>query len=127
MAELNKITEGIIGAAIEVHRALGHGLLESAYLKCLAFELTQRGHKTATELPLPLVYKDGKLDCSYRLDLLVDDAVIVEMKPMETLAPIQEAQPLSYLKLADCKPGLLINFNVRMPKNGIKRFANCPL
>ena len=122
--ELNKITEAIIGAAIEVHRALGPGLLESAYVTCLVYELRQRGFKVLEQVPLPLVYKEVKLDCGYRLDLLVNDVVIVEVKSVEGLAPIHEAQLLSYLKLADCKIGLLINFNVKMLKHGIKRLAN---
>lgn len=124
MDELNKITEAIIGAAIEVHRALGPGLLESAYVTCLVYELRERGYKVFQEVPLPLIYKEVKLDCGYRLDLLVNDAVIVEVKSVESLAPIHEAQLLSYLKLADCKVGLLINFNVKMLKQGIKRLAN---
>jgi GxxExxY protein len=124
MDELNKITEAIIGAAIEVHRALGPGLLESAYVTCLVYELRERGFKVLQEVPLPLVYKEVKLDCGYRLDLVVNDAVIVEVKSVESLAPIHEAQLLSYLKLADCKVGLLINFNVKMLKHGIKRLAN---
>lgn len=124
MDELNKITEAIIGAAIEVHRALGPGLLESAYGTCLVYELRERGIKVLQEVPLPLVYKEAKLDCGYRLDLLVNDAVIVEVKSVESLTPIHEAQLLSYLKPADCKIGLLINFNVKMLKHGIKRFAN---
>jgi len=122
--ELNKITEAIIGAAIEVHRALGPGLLESAYVVCLVYELRQRGFNVLEQVPLPLVYKEVTLDCGYRLDLLVNDAVIVEVKSVESLAPIHEAQLLSYLKLADCKIGLLINFNVKMLKQGIKRLAN---
>jgi GxxExxY protein len=124
MDEINKITEAIIGAAIEVHRALGPGLLESAYVTCLVYELRQRGYKVLQEVPLPLVYKEVKLDCGYRLDLLVNDAVIVEAKSVESLAAIHEAQLLSYLKLADCKVGLFINFNVKMLKHGIKRLAN---
>jgi GxxExxY protein len=124
MDEINKITEAIIGAAIEVHRALGPGLLESAYVTCLVYELRQRGYKVLQEVPLPLVYKEIKLDCGYRLDLLVNDAVIVEAKSVESLAAIHEAQLLSYLKLADCKVGLFINFNVKMLKHGIKRLAN---
>ena len=124
MDELNKITEAIIGAAIEVHRALGPGLLESAYAACLAYELRERGYKVLQEVPLPLVYKEIKLDCGYRLDLLVNDAVIVEVKSVESLAPVHEAQLLSYLKLVDCKIGLLINFNVKMLKYGVKRLAN---
>ena len=122
--ELNEITEAIIGAAIEVHRALGPGLLESAYVTCLVYELRERGFKVLQEVPLLLIYKEVKLDCGYRLDLLVDDAVIVEVKSVESLAPIHEAQLLSYLKLADCKIGLLINFNVKMLKYGVKRLAN---
>ena len=124
MDELNKITEAIIGAAIEVHRTLGPGLLESAYVACLVYELRQWGFKVLEQVPLPLIYKDVQLDCGYRLDLLVNDAVIVEVKSVESLAPIHEAQLLSYLKLADCKIGLLINFNVKMLKHGIKRLAN---
>lgn len=124
MDELNKITEAIIGAAIEVHRALGPGLLESAYIACLVYELRERGYKVLQEVPLPLIYKDVQLDCSYRLDLLVNDAVIVEVKSVESIEPIHEAQLLSYLKLADCKVGLLINFNVKMLKHGIKRLVN---
>ena len=124
MEELNKITEAIIGAAIEVHRVLGPGLLESAYVTCLVYELRERGFKVLQEVPLPLIYKEVKLDCGYRLDLLVNDAVIVEVKSVESLAPIHEAQLLSYLKLADCKVGLLINFNVKLLKHGIKRLAN---
>ncbi len=124
MEELNKITETIIGAAIDVHRALGPGLLEFAYVTCLAYELRQRGLEILEQVPLPLVYKEVKLDCGYRLDLLVNDAVIVEVKSVESLAPIHEAQLLSYLKLADCKIGLLINFNVKMLKYGIKRLVN---
>jgi GxxExxY protein len=125
MDELNKITEAIIGAAIEVHKALGPGLLESAYLACLAYELSQRGYKVLQQVPLPLVYKDVKLDCGYRLDLLVNNVIIVEVKSVESLASIHEAQLLSYLKLADCKLGLLLNFNVKILKHGgIKRLAN---
>jgi GxxExxY protein len=122
--ELNKITEAIIGAAIEVHRALGPGLLESAYVACLVYELIQRGYKVLQQVPLPLIYKDVKLDCGYRLDLLINDVVIVEVKSVERLEPIHEAQLLSYLRLADCKVGLLINFNVKLLKYGVKRLIN---
>lgn len=124
MDELNKITEAIIGAAIEVHRALGPGLLESAYVTCLVYELRERGFNVLQEVPLPLIYKEVKLDCGYRLDLLVNEAVIVEVKSVESLAPIHEAQLLSYLRLANRKIGLLINFNVKILKYGIKRLAN---
>src|SRR5574341_2334465 len=99
MEELNKITEVIIGAAIEVHQALGPGLLESAYVACLAYELMQRGFKVIQQMPLPLEYKGVKLDCGYRIDLLIEDAVIIEVKSVESLEPIHEAQLLSYLRL----------------------------
>jgi GxxExxY protein len=121
---LNKITERIIGAAIAVHQALGPGLLESAYEACLAFELRQRGLKVEQQKPVPVVYRDVKLDCGYRLDLLVEDCVIVEIKSVDHLAAIHEAQLLSYLKLTGCKIGLLINFNVKMLMSGIKRVVN---
>ncbi len=96
---LNGITRTIIGAAIEVHRTLGPGLLESAYEACLAFELTQRGLAVEVQKPLPLVYHDVKLDCGYRIDLLVERSVVVEIKSVEAVAPIHEAQVISYLKL----------------------------
>ena len=121
---LDQITSDIIGAAIEVHRALGPGLLESAYEACLAFELAQRGLRVDQQKPLPVVYREVKLDCAYRLDLLVEDAVIVEVKSVDRLAPIHQAQLLSYLKLSGCKVGLLINFNVKILKNGIRRVVN---
>ena len=120
----NRITEQIIGAAIEVHRALGPGLLESAYETCLAFELTQRGLKVERQKPLTLIYIQVELDCGYRLDLFVEDSVIVEIKAVDQLAPIHQAQLLSYLKLSVCKVGLLINFNVKLLKNGIRRVVN---
>ena len=120
---LNRITEVIIGAAIDVHRALGPGLLESAYQACLAYELHQRGFNVEVEKPLPLVYREVRLDCGYRLDLLVEGLVIVELKSVENLAPIHEAQMISYLKLSGCKVGLLINFNVKYLKYGIKRIV----
>jgi GxxExxY protein len=118
---LNRITETVIGAAIKVHRALGPGLLESAYEACLAFELTQQGLKVERQKELPVVYREIRLDCGYRLDLLVEGCVIVEIKAVDSLAPIHEAQLLSYLKLSGCKVGLLINFNVTVLKNGVRR------
>ena len=125
MEELNKITEAIIGAAIEVQRNLGPGLLESAYRECLRFELVEQGYDALKEVPLPLLYKGTKLDCGYRMDLLVNDAVIVEVKSVEDLAPIHQAQLLSYLKIFGGKVGLLLNFNVKYLKNGgIKRLVN---
>jgi len=122
--EINKITEGIIGAAIEVHRHLGPGLLESAYQSALAYELNQRGYKVEEQKPLPIKYKEIKLDAGYRLDFLINERVVVEIKSSDGLAPIHDAQILSYLKLSGCKVWLLINFNVKLVKNGIKRFVN---
>jgi GxxExxY protein len=121
---LNSITQNIIGAAIEVHRALGPGLLESAYEACLAFELVERGLKVEQQKPLPVVYRGAKLDCGYRLNLLVEEIVIVEVKAVDRLAPIHQAQLLSYLKLSGCRVGLLINFNVKVLKDGIRRVVN---
>jgi GxxExxY protein len=121
---INRITEAIIGAAIQVHRVLGPGLLESAYEACLAFELKKRGLEVEKEKPLPLVYDQVKLECGYRVDLLVEGLVVVEVKSMEALAPIHEAQVISYLRLSGCKVGLLINFNVLQLKDGIRRFVN---
>ena len=121
---LNNVTSGIIGAAIDVHRALGPGLLESAYEACLAYELIQREMKVEQQKPLPLIYRDVQLDCGYRIDLLVDDAVIVEIKSVDSLAPIHQAQLLSYLKLSGCEVGLLINFNIKLLKQGMVRMVN---
>ena len=121
---LNRITDSIIGSAIEVHRVLGPGLLESAYEKCLAFELTERGLKIEQQKPLPVVYRDVKLDCGYRLDMLIEEVVIVELKVVDSLAPIHKAQLLSYLRLSGCKVGLLINFNVKILKDGVVRVVN---
>jgi GxxExxY protein len=119
--ELNEISEQIIGAAIEVHKALGPGLLESAYEECLCYELKLREIRFERQRPLPVQYKGTKLDCGYRTDVLVADAVVVEVKAVETIAPIHEAQLLTYLKLGHWKLGLLINFNVPILKNGIRR------
>jgi GxxExxY protein len=119
--DINPITERVIGAAIEVHRMLGPGLLESAYQACLLYELKLRGIQVEGQKDLPVVYKDVTLDCGYRIDLLVEDAVIVELKAVEEVAPIHHAQLLSYLKLSGCPVGLLINFNVPRLTDGIKR------
>ena len=118
----NSLTGKIIGAAIEVHRILGPGLLESAYEVCLIYELRLRQLKVESQKPLPVFYKDVMLDCGYRLDLVLDDQVILEIKSVVALAAIHEAQLLSYLKLSDCKIGLLINFNMKILKDGIRRF-----
>jgi GxxExxY protein len=122
--ELNRITQSIIGAAIDVHKHLGPGLLESAYEACTAFELVERGLQVEQQKPLPLLYKKVRLDCGYRLDMMVDGKVIVEIKAVDTLLPIHEAQLLSYLKLTQCKAGLLINFIVQKLVNGIIRVVN---
>lgn len=119
--EVNKITETIIGAAIEVHRTLGPGLLESAYEECLCHELTLRQVSFERQRPLPVKYKGIDLDCGYRLDMLVSDLVVVEIKAVESLLPIHEAQLLTYLKLGGWQVGLLINFNVPVLKQGIRR------
>ena len=121
---LDEISHRVIGAAIEVHRHLGPGLLESAYQSCLAFELKQLGVKLEEQKPLPVVYKQVKLDCGYRLDLVVEDEIIVEIKAIEKLLPIHEAQLLSYLRLAKKRVGLLMNFHVPVLKNGLKRIVN---
>lgn len=122
--DLNSITEQIIGAAMEVHRALGPGLLESAYEGCLCRELTLRSVRFERQRPLPVEYKGGKLDCGYRLDLLVGDAVVVEIKAVSTIEPIHEAQLLTHLKLGGWPVGLSLNFNVPMLRSGIKRLVN---
>ena len=120
---MNEITEKIIGAAIAVHKELGPGLLESAYEACLVYELVQSGLKVESQKSLPVSYRGVKVDCGYRIDLLVEDQIILELKSIEKLEPIHEAQILSYLKLSGYKIGLLINFNVSLLKNGIRRFV----
>ena len=116
------LTHGIIGAAIEVHRLLGPGLLESAYEECLARELSLRDLRFERQKPVPVVYKDVKLECGYRVDLLVEGRIVVELKAVEALAPIHEAIVLTYLRLSGCSLGLLINFNVPLLKEGIRRY-----
>mgnify|MGYP000090631015 CR=1 FL=1 len=119
--KLNKISEQIIGAAIEVHKVLGPGLMESAYEECLCRELESRDISFERQLPLPLEYKGKPLDCGYRLDLLVSNTVVVELKAVSIIESIHEAQLLTYMKLGGWKLGLLINFNVPLLKNGIRR------
>ena len=118
---LNDITYGIIGCAFRVHKALGPGLLESSYEACLFYELTKSGFIVERQRVLPLIYDEIKLDAGYRLDLLVNDSVIIEIKSVEELAPIHKAQILTYLKLSKIKLGLLINFNTVDLKEGIQR------
>jgi GxxExxY protein len=121
---LNQITEQIIGCAIEIHRALGPGLLESAYEECLCYELSQKGLKFKRQVALPVVYKEVKLDCGYKLDIVVEDLVIIEIKAVQNLLPVHEAQLLSYLKSGNKPVGLLINFHISVLKNGLKRLRN---
>ena len=122
--QYNKITEEIIGAAIQVHKELGPGLLESAYEACLTYELGECGFTVERQKPLPLVYKNIKLECGYRIDVLVDQKVIVEVKAIDQVLPIHLTQLLSYLRLSGCKVGLLINFNEKLLKHGIHRVVN---
>ena len=119
----NEISGAVVDAAMKVHSALGPGLLESAYTACLRHELIKRGLKVSSEVPVPVVYDGIKLDAGYKLDLLVEDTVIVELKAIEALAPIHQAQIISYLKLAGKPIGLLINFHSLHLKDGIKRFV----
>ena len=120
---LNELTQTIIGAAIEVHRHLGPGLLDSTYETCLIYELNNLGLTVERQKALPVVYKTIHLDQGYRIDLLVEEKVILELKVVEELTPVHEAQILSYLKLSGCPVGLLLNFNVKMLKDGVRRFT----
>jgi len=122
--EINQLTELILKCAYSVHSALGPGLLESAYEECLYYELKQSGLKVEKQKSLPLVYKEVKLDAGYRMDLLVENRVVIEIKSIEAFTDVHIAQVLTYLKLSGCKIGLLLNFNVSSLKNGIKRLAN---
>ncbi len=122
--DINDLSGRVIGAAIEVHRLVGPGLLESAYVECLGWELEQSGLVVKREVVVPLRYKSLTLQQSYRLDLLVDDCLIVEVKAVDRLVPIHEAQLLTYLRLMDKRLGLLMNFNVDVMRKGIKRLAN---
>lgn len=119
----DNLTGKIIGCAIAVHKVLGPGLLESSYEECLVYELQNRDLRIERQRAVPVIYKDIKLDCGYRLDILVEDTVIVELKSIEAIAPVHEAQILTYMRWADIKVGLLINFNVTSLKFGIKRFV----
>jgi len=121
---LNLITQRIIGSAISVHKELGPGLLESAYEACMAYEMAEQNLKFERQKGLPITYRGCKLDCGYRIDFLVETEVVLELKAVERLEAVHEARILSYLKLSNCKVGLLINFNVKLIKNGIRRFVN---
>lgn len=122
MLQGTALTERVIGSAIEVHRRLGPGLLESAYEECLCFELKQGSMEFARQVPLPVIYKDIHLDCGYRMDLVVQGELIIEIKAVEKLMPIHEAQMLTYLRLSALNVGLLMNFNSVVLKDGLRRF-----
>ena len=124
MLKEDELSNEIIGAAIEVHRNLGPGLLESAYEECLCYEFVNRGIKYERQKLLPVAYKGTKLDCGYRLDVVVNDLVVLELKAVDQIQPIHSAQLLTYLKLSNLKLGILINFNVTVLKSGIKRSVN---
>ena len=121
---INRVTREIIGAAIDVHRELGPGLLESAYEACLVYELNQRGLHLERQKPLPVVYRGVQLDCGYRLDLVVEDSVVVELKSVQSIEKIHCMQLLSYLRLSGYQAGLLLNFNVEVLTRGIRRIVN---
>jgi GxxExxY protein len=119
--DIEAVATDVVEAAIKVHRALGPGLLESAYQACLAHELRKRGHRVLTEVSLPLVYDGECIDAGYCLDMLVDDCIIVENKAVDYVLPVHEAQILTYLRLKACKIGFLLNWNVKLMKEGIHR------
>lgn len=121
--ERDPLTQDVIGSAIEVHRHLGPGLLESAYEECLCYELRQRNLSFQRQVPLYLAYKAVRLECAYRLDLVVEGSLIIELKTVERLLPIHDAQMLTYLKLSNIRTGLLLNFNTAVLKNGIRRLV----
>ena len=121
--EHSELTRQIIGAAIEIHRHLGPGLLESTYESCLVYELEKLGLMVQRQLALPVIYKELQLPKAYRIDLLVNEQIVVELKAVDNILPVHEAQVLSYLKLSQLKVGLLLNFHVKMMKDGVRRFA----
>ena len=121
--EFDELSNRVIGCAIEVHRQLGPGLLESVYQRCLAYELVQAGLRAETERAIGIRYKQIELDCGFRVDVLVEDELIVELKAIDALLPIHEAQLLTYLRLSGLKTGLLVNFNSRALRSGIRRFV----
>jgi GxxExxY protein len=123
-ATFNDVTGAILASAIEVHRTLGPGLLESIYLHCLQFELASRKLRFVVQRPIAIVYKGSRLDASYRIDLIVEDLVVVEVKSVAALAPVYQAQLLTYMRLTGCPAGLLINFNVPRLMDGVRRLLN---
>jgi len=120
----NELSNQIIGISIEVHKALGPGLLESAYKECLYYKIVQSGLFVEKEKPMPLIFEDVKLECGYRIDLLVENKLVIELKSVEFINDVHLAQILTYMKLGDYRLGLLINFNVKLLKNGINRVVN---
>ena len=122
--EIEAVAKDIVDAAFKVHKEFGPGLLESAYQQCHAYELRKRGRKVLTEVLFPITYDGQQIDAGYRIDMIVDDLIIVENKTVETILPIHTAQLITYLKLKDCRLGFLINWNVKLIKNGIVRVAN---
>lgn len=122
--DIEAVAKDIVDAAFKVHKEFGPGLLESAYQQCHAYELRKRGRKVLTEVLLPIIYDGQQIDAGYRLDMIVDDQIIVENKTVESILPIHTAQLITYLKLKDCRLGFLINWNVKLIKNGIVRVAN---
>jgi len=122
--DIEEIAKAIVDSTIKVHRALGPGLLESAYQQCLAYELRKRGLRVDCEVTLPIVYDGQKIDAGYRVDMLIGDCIIVENKAVDQILPIHQAQLLTYLKLHDCRLGFMLNWNVRLMKDGIKRMVN---
>lgn len=122
--DIEQVAKEIVDAAIKVHRELGPGLLESAYQHCLAYELRKRGLRVETEVILPITYDGQQIDAGYRIDMLVEDAVIIENKAVDQLMPIHQAQLLTYLKLRSCSLGFLLNWHVPLMKQGIKRMVN---
>lgn len=121
---LNELSYQIIGTAIDIHKSVGPGLLESTYENALAYDLREKGFKVLQQLPMPFVYKEVKMDVGYRIDLLVEDTIIIEIKSVENLAPVHYSQLLTYLRLSNKKLGFLMNFNTKVLKSGIHRIAN---
>ncbi len=120
----NEISKKIIGLAIEIHKSLGPGLLESSYKECLYYNLKKEGYSVEKEKPMPLVYKEVRLECGYRIDILVENKVVIEVKSIESINDVHLAQTLTYMKLGNYKLGLIINFNVSLLKEGIRRLVN---
>ncbi len=121
--KMDKLTEKVIGIAIAMHRTLGPGLLESAYEQCLAYDLSKAGIQFKRQVELPVRYREVNIDCGYRVDFLIEDMLIVELKAVGAITPVHQAQILTYLRLSGCKVGLLINFNVKVLKDGIRRLV----